>query len=119
MKKLILGLALLVAFAVVPAIAGDFQALRNLPDQEQMALNTMTNEQLAVVVGAVRIEDILINASEIEVETGDITQAVSQTSTVSQTNNCTNSTCGNSATVTQAVSQIGVAVEVNQANVRD
>jgi hypothetical protein len=111
MKKLILSLALLLAFAVVPAIAGDFQALNNLSDQEQMALNTMTNEQLAVVEGA--LFDIQANISFVD----DITQTqtAAQSASVSQSNSCTFSRCKNEAKVTQfiAQSQSGVA----QANV--
>ena len=114
MKKLILSLALLLAIAVVPAIAGDFQALNNLSDQKQIALNTMTNEQLAVVEGAqIDIDDIQVNLSVVD----DITQTqtATQTSTVTQSNTCAFSKCSNSATVTQVIqqSQSGVA----QANV--
>ena len=114
MKKLILSLALLLALAVVPAIAGDFQALNNLSDQEQTALNTMTDKQLAVVEGAqVTIDDIQANLSIVD----DITQTqtATQTSTVTQTNNCAFSVCKNDADVTQVIqqSQSGVA----QANV--
>ena len=114
MKKLILGLALLLAIAVVPAIAGDFQALNNLSDQEQIALNTMTNEQLAVVEGAqIDIGDIQVNLSVVD----DITQTqtATQTSTVTQSNTCAFSKCSNSATVTQFISQSQSGVA--QANV--
>ena len=62
MKKLILAsLALLLVFAVVPAMAGEkssngqdpavFQALSKLSVPGQMALNVMTDEQLAAVEG--------------------------------------------------------------------
>jgi hypothetical protein len=112
MKKLILSLALLLAFAIVPAIAGDFQALNNLSDQEQTALNTMTDKQLAVVEGA-QIGDIQANLSFVD----DITQYQSayQSSYVTQNNTCAFSVCKNDATVTQVIqqSQSGVA----QANV--
>lgn len=113
MKKLILSLALLLAFAVVPAIAGDFQALNNLSDQEQMALNTMTDKQLAVVEGAQPIGDIQVNLSFLD----DITQTqtATQTSTVTQTNTCAFSKCENKATVTQFISQSQSGVA--QANV--
>ena len=114
MKKLILSLALLLAFAIVPAIAGDFQALNNLSDQEQTALNTMTNEQLAVVEGAqLNIGDIQVNLSILDDITQD--QYASQYSDVYQSNTCAFSKCENNATVTQVIqqSQSGVA----QANV--
>lgn len=62
MKKLILAsIALLLVFAVAPAMAVDksnyssepaaFQALSNLSAPGQTALNTMTDEQLAAVEG--------------------------------------------------------------------
>jgi hypothetical protein len=62
MKKLILvSIAMLLVFTVVPAIAGEksslssepavFQALSNLSVPGQMALNTMSDEQLAAIEG--------------------------------------------------------------------
>jgi hypothetical protein len=117
MKKLILSLALLLAIAVVPAIAGDFQALNNLSDQEQVALNTMTNEQLAVVEGAqydgLNLEEIQVNFSSVD----DITQTqtAANSSTVTQSNSCSYARCKNSASVFQYISQSQSGVA--QANV--
>jgi hypothetical protein len=114
MKKMILSLALLLVIAVVPAIAGDFQALNNLSDQEQMALNTMTDKQLATVQGAqLELEDVQANISIVD----DIYQKqyASQYSSISQSNYCSYSDCANGAAVSQSItqSQSGVA----QANV--
>lgn len=73
MKKLILTtIALLLVFAVVPAMAGDksgnsmepaaFQALSNLSVSGQVALNAMTDKELAAVEGQRRIS---INSARI------------------------------------------------------
>ena len=78
MKKLILTtIALLLVFAVVPAMAGDksgnsmepaaFQALSNLSVSGQVALNAMTDKELATVEGARRWRgDFQVNVSKIK-----------------------------------------------------
>jgi hypothetical protein len=109
MKKLILtSLALLLMFA--PAMAGDFQALNNL------SASTMTDDQLAVVVGA-QIDQEVDN--EIDQE-GDIKDnEIDQESKVIQKIYCDDGSCdeggtvGNVAEVNQSVSLGHAAAIVN------
>jgi hypothetical protein len=74
MKKILVSLALLLAFAVIPAMAGEkainnqdpaaFQALSKLSAPGQTVLNKMTDEQLAKIEGQRRIR-INVNYSSI------------------------------------------------------
>jgi hypothetical protein len=102
MKKLILtSLALLLVFAGAPAMAGDksdtsmepaaFQALSNLSVPEQMALNTMTDKQLAVVEGARVDQEIEIDELEAEFE-----------ATINQVIICDRGSCDEGGEVTNA-----------------
>lgn len=108
MKKLILtSFALLLVFAGA-AMAGDnseFQALSNLSAPEQMTLNTMTDEQLAVVEGARVEQEIEIDELEIEFE-----------SEINQFNICDRGSCDQGGEVSN-VAAISFAVNIfNLAN---
>lgn len=83
MKKLILTtIALLLVLAVVPAMAGDksgnsmepaaFQALSNLTVPGQVALNAMTDKELAAVEGQRRISINSARVRQTNVSIGNV-----------------------------------------------
>lgn len=85
MKKLILAtLALLLVCAVVPAMAGEksnslepatFQALSNLSTPGQVALNAMTDDQLAAVEGQRRIKINVARVRQTNVQVNNLCAA--------------------------------------------